>query len=143
MFQYTLLQTSIWWLFHTTALLWKICFPFHARSFEKSRSKIRYIHTASIIAGLVLPLTPVIATMADHGLSFQSDPLLQHNNATFLSSGLGYNMIRFPPVLCAGVNSDVVYYTTIFPINVIVIIGLTELIFLFWIIHNVSRQIRT
>ncbi len=139
-FQYTLLQTSIWWLFHTTSLLWKIRFPFHARSFEASRHKIRHIHIACIVAAVVLPLVPVIATMVDFGVKVETDDRLMSVNATFLKSGLGYNTIRFPPVLCGGVNSNVVYYTAIFPINVIVIVGLSELIFLFWVIHKVSIQ---
>ena len=134
---YTILQTAIWWLFHTTIIFWKIQFPMHARSFEKA-NKTKYLHLICVVVGLVLPLAPVVAAMADFGVNHDSDPLLQGKNVTFLSGGLGYGQIRFPPVLCAGTNSDAVYYSSILPINVFVIIGLTELIFIFRTIYKVT-----
>lgn len=135
-FVYALLQTAIWWLFHTTALFWKIRYPFHARSFEMAR-KIKYIHISCIIAGLLIPLLPIITSMADFAVDLRTNVPLQNMNITFLSGGLGYRQVRFPPVLCAGRNSDAVYYTSLLPINLIVIAGLTELIILFWTIHKV------
>ena len=136
-FVYTILQTALWWLFHTTALLWKICFPLHARSFDKTR-KTKYLHLICIMAGLLLPLAPVIAAMVDFTLELESNTLLQSRNVTFISGGLGYRQVRFPPVLCGGRNSDAVYYSSILPINVMVIIGLTELVFVFRLVYKVS-----
>ena len=134
---YMLVQTSIWWLIHTTALFWKIQFPFHARSFQMSH-RIKYIYAACIIAGIIIPVLPIVASMADFAVAVSSNTGLQSRNITFLSGGLGYGQIRFPPILCSGNNNNVVYYTSIFPINIMVIIGLTELILLFWTIHKVS-----
>ena len=133
---YAILQTTIWWLFHTTALCWKICFPMHARSFQKAQ-KIKYLHAACVVAGLILPLAPIVASMAKFAADLQSDPLLQARNVTFLSGGLGYGQVRFPPVLCSGTDGDALYYSTILPINIMVIIGLTELVLLFRIIQKV------
>ena len=135
-FVYTILQTAIWWLFHTTALLWKIRYPFHARTFQMSH-KIRYVSAVCIIVGLLVPLVPIIASMADYAADLRTNTDLQRRNVTFLSGGLGYRQIRFPPILCSGGNNNVVYYTSILPINLIVIVGLTELIILFWTIYRV------
>lgn len=137
-FVYAILQTAIWWLFHTTALFWKIQYPFHARSFQMG-GKIKYIHISCIIAGLLIPLLPVITTMADFAVDLKSNDRLQKMNVTFFSGGLGYRLVRFPPLLCSGRNSEAVYYTSILPINIIVIAGLTELIILFWTIHKVGN----
>ena len=138
-FVYALLQTAIWWLFHTTALFWKIRYPFHARSFQMSH-KIKYIHIACVIAGLLLPLLPIVASMAEFSEDLKTNAQLQQMNITFLSGGLGYWQVRFPPILCSGRDSDTVYYSSILPINIIVIVGLTELSLLFWTIHKVSNS---
>lgn len=136
-FVYALVQTAIWWLFHTTALFWKIRYPFHARSFQMSY-KFKYLHVSCIIAGLLIPLLPIVASMISFAVELKSNTVLQNMNITFLSGGLGFRQVRFPPILCSGRNSDIIYYTSIFLINIIVIVGLTELILLFWTIHRVS-----
>ncbi len=136
-FVYALVQTAIWWLFHTTALFWKIRYPFHARSFQMSY-KFKYLHVSCIIAGLLIPLLPIVASMISFAVELKSNIVLQNMNITFLSGGLGFRQVRFPPILCSGRNSDIIYYTSIFLINIIVIVGLTELILLFWTIHRVS-----
>ena len=141
MLQYTLPQTALWWLFHTTALFWKIRYPFHARSYQMAH-KIKYIHISCVIAGLLLPFVPIVTTLADFAVDIQTNAPLQQRNITFLSGGLGYRQIRFPAILCSGINSDAVYYTSILPINLIVIVGLTELILLFWTVHRVSVDLR-
>jgi hypothetical protein len=91
-----------------------------------------------VVAGILIPLLPIIATMAAFAVEIRSNPQLQQRGITFLSGGLGYHQIRFPPILCSGRDSGTVYYTSILPINLIVIVGLTELILLFWTVHRVS-----
>lgn len=135
-FVYTLLQTAIWWLCHTTALLWKIRYPFHARSYQTSH-KIKYIHIACMIAGVLIPFLPIVTSMAEFAVDLKTNTELQQRNVTFWSGGLGYLQIRFPPVLCAGRDGVAVYYTSVLPINIIVLVGLTELILLFWTVHRV------
>ena len=132
----------MWWLFHTTALLWKIRYPFHARSYQTSH-KIKYIHISCVMAGLLIPFLPIVTSMAKFAVDLKTDAPLQQRNVTFLSGGLGYQQIRFPPVLCAGRDSGAVYYTSILPINLIVLAGLTELILLFWTVHRVCVTFST
>jgi hypothetical protein len=133
---YTLLQTALWWLFHTIALFWKVLFPFHARSFKTSR-KTKYTYYASILAGLLIPVVPIIASMADFSIRVNTDQLLLKRGVSFGSGGLGYGVIRFPPILCMATNSDIVYYGIVLPINIIMMVGITLLTVIFWTIHKV------
>ena len=126
---YVIFQMAIWWLFHTSALLWKVGFPMHARSFEKSK-KMKCIHIACIIVGIVIPLVPVIALMANYAREAKS-------TTAFVSGGLGFGLGRFPPILCLGGDSTVAYYSIILPINLIFFVGMTELILLFAVVHKV------
>ena len=88
-------------------------FPFHARKHE---SKTKYIHAISLVVGIILPFVgPTIAALVD-----------------------GYTMHRFPPILCAPANSKVLYYTTILPISLMVCIGLTFLVIILHVLHQVS-----
>lgn len=136
-FTYVLLQLALWWIFHTTSILWTVFFPYQARSFKAS-NEIKYIYISSIIVGITLPLVPVIASMAEFAVRVDSDPILQLQNVTFASGGLGYASFRFPPILCTATSADVVFYALALPINIIVIIGVTELILIFWTLQKVS-----
>ena len=134
---YTLLQLTLWWMFHTTALLWKIQFPFHARSFERAH-RVKYIHVGCVVAGLTLPLVPIITSLVTFAVELKSDEIRNSRGITFASGGMGYGLTRFPPILCHGRNKNAVFYALALPINLIVIYGITVLIFLFYSIHKVS-----
>ena len=137
LFSYVLLQLTFWWFFHATVMLWKLQFPFHARTFEHS-GRMKYIHIACIVSGLLIPMVSIVASMADFAVNLQSNNFLQSRNISFISGGLGYGLIRSPPILCSATDRNTLYYSNLFPVNVIVIIGMTELIFVFRIIHKVS-----
>ena len=124
-------------MFHTTTLLWKIQFPFHARSFERAYG-LNYIHIGCVVAGLILPLVPVITSMVTFAVELESDEIRKSRNITFTSGGMGYGLTRFPPILCRGTNKNAVFYALALPINLILIYGITVLIFLFYSIHKVS-----
>ena len=136
-FSYTLLQLTLWWMFHTTALLWNIQFPFHARSF-KTAHRVKYIHIGCVVAGLIIPLVPIITSMVTFAVELESDEIRKSRNITFASGGMGYGLIRFPPILCTGRNKNAVFYALVLPINLILMYGITVLIFLFYSIHKVS-----
>ena len=120
-----------------SAFFWKIQFPFHARSFQNSR-KLKYVHLGCLAAGLLLPLVVVTAPIVEFAIEIDSDIVLQRENVTVLSGGLGYGMIRFPPLLCSGTKGIVQYYCFALPINIAAILGLTELVVIFWKIMKVS-----
>ena len=133
---YLLLQIAFWWLSHATIILWKLQFPFHARSFENS-GKMKYVHIVSVIVGLLLPLVSPITSMVDFAVDLSSSEVLQSQNISFVSGGLGYGLIRFPSILCSAIDRYALYYSNVLPINLMVIVGITELILVFRIIHKV------
>ena len=55
----------------------------------------------------------------------------------FLSGGLGYTNARFPPILCAGSDSDAVFYSTVLPLDLALAIGCTMLLIVFLHVHRV------
>ena len=116
---YALFQLAVWWFCHVVSLFWKIRFPFHARSFETTH-RIKYIHIAMVIVGLVLPTLPVIVAFT-----------------TGTPTTRGFGMTRFPPILCTGLQRDATFYSLVLPINIALAIGVPLLIIIFWIIHKV------
>ena len=113
-FLYTLPQISLWWMFYISAFFWKIFYPFHARQVAKSK-RIKYIHRRCVIVGLLLPLAPVIAVMADFAVAVGSNEFLIRNNVTFLSGGLGFVSVSYNP-FCGTFNREIVFYILLVPI---------------------------
>ncbi len=113
-FYYVLLQLALWWLLHVSILFWKICFPFHARSFE-SAGRFKYVHIVCVIVGLLVPWIPVIVVFANGG----------------------FTMITFPPLPCTGREAGPTFYGLVLPIILLLQIGITLLIILFWTVHKV------
>ena len=134
---YISLQLTLWWLFHTSALLWKVAFPFHARSFDNT-GKTKYIHITCVLIGVVIPLIPVVAVMADFAqeVQFHADS----QGAAFVSGGLGFKIAQFTPIVCLGYSSSV-FYTILLPIILIFFIGIPQLMILFILVHRVSSMI--
>ena len=137
---YCLNQTWIWWFFHISSFFWKVVFPFHSRSFEVS-GRIKHIHISCAVIGIVLPFIPIITSMS----KFAADVHGQANNESspgelFLSGGLGFASPRFPAILCVGSNRNVVFYSLVLPIDLILAIGCTLLLIIFWSVHKVSTN---
>ncbi len=115
-FYHILLQLLLWWLLHVTMLVWKICFPLHAQSFETShRLGMKVIHIASVTLALLIPSIPVIAAFASEG----------------------FNNTSFPPLLCTGSNADATFYSLVVPLIIMMEIGVTMLIVIFWTFYKV------
>ena len=131
MFYYGLLQLATFWFCHVLALFWKIRFPFHSRAFQMAH-RVKYVHITCVVIGIVFPALPVVATMsqAAHGTS----------SADVVKAGLGFGLTRFPPILCTGRHGDTTFYSLILPILLILMVGITFLLIIFWIIHRVRRH---
>ncbi len=115
-FYHVLLQLLLWWLFHVTMLFWNIRFPLHARVFEETHpSTMKCIHIACVTLALLVPWIPVIAAFATGGFF----------NASF------------PPELCTGRNADATFYSLVVPLIIMMQIGVTMLIVIFWTLHKV------
>ena len=120
------------------ALFWKVLFPFHSRSVEMS-GKVKYIHIACVIIGILLPFVPIINSMS----KFAMDVRERAENGTsshqlFLSGGLGFFSSRFPAILCTGSDQDAVFYSVVLPLDIILAVGCTLLLIIFWSVHRVS-----
>ena len=131
---YTTLAAAVWWLMLTVALFWKIWFPFNARH-QQSKGQIKYIHLGCGLTGLLVPLIPVIAHVSAYAAEFNSKP---SNNVSFVSGGLGFTSIRFPPVPCNGRSEEIIFYTNILPADIMLGIGITLITLIFWMVHKVS-----
>lgn len=129
---YSTLSVALWWFMLTAALFWKIWFPFSAKMCETKR-KVKYIHIGCALAGLLIPFTPVIALMANFAQRVKSDP-----STDFVSGGLGFTSVRFPPLPCNGNSKIIVFYTNILPSNLILAAGITLILLIFWLVHRVS-----
>ena len=103
-------------------LFWGIFFPFHAKRF-KTAHHFRYIHIASIVAALLLPATPIVAAFANSG-----------------TKG-AYRQTRYPPILCAALDRKASFYGVVMPGCIMIQIGITLLIFIFWRLHKVCASI--
>ena len=132
---YSTLSVALWWFMLTAALFWKIWFPFNAKNLQ-AKHQIKYIHIACGLAGFFIPFIPVIAHMANFARQARSDPATD-----FVSGGLGFTFVRFPPLPCNGRDVDIVFYTNIFPADVILTIGITLILLVFWLVHRVSENI--
>ena len=126
---YALVQLAIFWLCHVLVLFWGLKFPFHWRTF-KSTPKLKYIHLSCVLIGLLGPFVPVIVTMSkfSHGKSA----------AEAAKGGLGFGITRFPSLLCSGSDEKTVFYALVLPIILIIMIGMTILVLVFWIVYKVS-----
>ena len=99
-------------------LFWKIRFPFHAKHFESAR-RFKYVHIVTVAVGLFVPTVPIIAQFIVGG------------------SKEAFSQSRYPPILCGGQNRDIAFYGVALPIMLLLQVGVTLLIVIFWGIHKV------
>ena len=135
---YCLIQLFSWWMCHVIVLFWKIQHPYHAQSFEAAR-RDKYIHILCLLIGFLLPLVPIVTTMAKFAVDVESSESPRSKNVTFASGGMGFGVAHFPPVYCFGVDRGATFYSFILLHDGIVAVGTTILILIFWSIHKVSN----
>ena len=114
-YYYTLLQLSLWWFCHVASLFWKVVFPFHSKIYEKSH-RIKYIHAGIVLLAILVPFVPVAASMITGG----------------------FTIATLPPLLCASKSADVAFYALVFPISILMAIGIVMLLVVLWTIRKVS-----
>lgn len=113
------------------ALFWKIVFPLHSRYF-KATAKWTYLHIGCALVGVLVPLIPVISLMSGYAVR------VKKSGGSFVSGGLGFTSVRFPPQPCNGNDKAIVFYTNILPTNIFLAVGITLTLFIFRAVHNVS-----
>ena len=101
-------------------------------------SKLKYINIACIVVGFCIPLVPTIALIAEYASTETEYEVYQLMNITFPSGNPGFQYDRLPPTKCIPSNGDITLYAVVLPLNIIMIVGILELILVFWKIHKVS-----
>ena len=140
---YVSFQLALWWIFHITIIFWKVVFPLHARSFGKV--KVKYIHMTTIIIGILLPLVPIITSMATFAVDIQKqneNSTSELRNSLFVSGGLGFGPTGYPHILCSTSEPDVIFYSFAFIVNIIMACGCTMFLIIARSIHKFYKERR-
>lgn len=138
---YVISQSTLWWLFHITILFWKVVFPFHVRL----SGKVQHIHITCVIIGILVPLLPIIISMAKFAADVQKEnenSTPQLRNSSFLSGGLGFGPTRFPSILCSNTDIDVIFYSQALIADIILASGCTLLLIILWSVHKLYKRDR-
>ena len=126
-FYYVVMQLLLLWLWHTVAVFWAVAWPFHARKFSTSRNT-KYLHIVFALASLLLPVAPVLVIL-----------FVQTTSESPLQIQGGFTITRSPTFACAGHDIHINFWTYIFPISLVLAIGVTLLVFIFRIVIKVIR----
>ena len=78
---YALLQVALWAVFHVAAVFWAVMFEFHKQKLD-ANGRTKYIYSAVILLGLILPCLPVALTFGTGGFIARD--------------------VHFPPIICLG-----------------------------------------
>ena len=125
-FYYVVMNLLLWWLWHTVAVFWAVAWPFHARKFNTSRNT-KYLHIVFALASLLLPVAPVLVIL-----------FVQTTSGSLIIEG-GFTITRSPPFACTGHDIHVNFWAYIFPISLVLAIGVTLLVFILRIVIKVRR----
>ena len=113
---YFVVQALVWFTCHTATLFWAVKFPLH-RKYHERVGHMKYIHTAVVLAGLLLPSIPVIVVLATGGF-----------------------MTTYSPLACIAKDVDAFFYSFILPIDIVITFTMTILVLIFWIIVKESNM---
>ena len=125
-FYYVVMQLLLWWLWHTVAVFWAVAWPFHAKKLNISRNT-KYLHIIFALASLLLPVAPVLII------------LFVQTTSGDLDIQRGFTITRSPPFACTGHDIHVNFWAYIFPISLVLAIGVTLLVFILRIVIKVNR----
>ena len=125
---YIPLQVNFFWVSHMIVLFWTVLFPLKANTTE-TKKRFRIVHAFIIIVGLVAPSAPVIGIIVDDVIANRQ------------LGKLGFGIASFPPILCVGLNTFIVFHLVILPSIILMMIGTSCLVLMIFTIHRV-RPIR-
>ena len=125
-FYYIVMQLLLLWLWHTIAVFWSVVWPFHARKFNTSRNT-KYVHIMFVLASILLPIAPVLIIL-----------LISTTPGQRLG---GFTITRTPPFVCTGYDIHTNIWAYIFPISLILAIGVTLLVFILRIVIRVMLSL--
>lgn len=111
---YLLLQMTLFWFFHVTAMFTKLKWPLRSRRMALA-GRCKYFHASCVLVSSVMPALPV---------------------AVVLGTSYGFGTFTFPPLFCFPTNREVTFYSVILPITVLMAIGSSLLLFTLWTIRQ-------
>ena len=114
---YAVLPLAIWVTMQIAFILIGVYFPFHGQRFLASKWKRRSLHVFALVLGLLFPLPTII-----------------------VSSVKGHSLFgpTFPPVVCTSQRRDIMIFTWLIPLNVLLAVIITMLIFIFYKVIKVG-----
>ena len=124
---YIPLQVNFFWVSHMAILYWTILFPLKANTKETKR-RFKIIHIVLVVVGIIGPSIPVIAIIVDDAIRSKTVATLGR---------LGFGLATFPPILCVGLNPEIVFHFAILPSVVLMAVGTSCLVLMIWTIHRV------
>ena len=132
--QYAVISATTWWLFHVSAISFGVRFPFVARRWK---TKEKYIHLFFLILGRCKSLT-YLWTQLNIACHFPGllIPLLSVI-VPLTGEGPGYTFFIFPPIHCRSNDSDLAFYSVVLILDVMLILGVPQLIVVVWTLHKV------
>ena len=110
---YAEVQIAVFWIFQVIITFWRLVYPFHAKYWER-RGIMKYIHIVVLIAGLIVPSTPVIAAFSTGGFIY----------------------IDYLPV-CTPRAIAVTYYSILLPASLMLAFGITLMLVYSWILIKI------
>ena len=125
----------IWLVCHAMTLFWKVRFPFRARYFSLSK-KDKYLHIASLLAGFLLPVIPIVASIADSAVRHDTNQDL-NTTVPLGPTGLGFGRaLHVGYSACYG-TSAVAIQSIYIPLSIMVPSQATFIILVCYYIHKV------
>ena len=108
---YAVLPLAVWITVQIAFILTGVYFPFYGQRLLASKWKRRSLHVSALVLGLLFPLPTII-----------------------VSSIKGHSLFgpTFPPVVCTSQRRDIMIFTWLIPINVLLAVIITMLIFIFY-----------
>ena len=116
---YAVLPLAVWVTIQIAFILIGVYFPFYGQRLLASKWKRRSLHVFALVLGLLFPLPTII-----------------------ISSVKGHSLFgpTFPPVVCTSQRRDIMIFTWLIPVNVLLAVIITMLIFIFYKIIKVRTD---
>ena len=103
-YYYILVQTFMWMTFLALTLCWNVVFPVHYNKLKEGKKLMIYLHIATVILGIAIPLITSLVHLKD-----------------------GYTIISRPTVTCNPQNVDYIFYGFVLPISILLSIATSAL----------------
>ena len=114
LFVCTIMSVVLLWLFQSASFFWGVVWPYHY-SVTKSSGRMKYYHISALVISVFGPLVLTL--------------IIQFNG--------GYGVIIALSPRCGGLNPDIVFYSVLLPMDIIVIVGILLLVITLWNIADV------